>query len=158
MIFQQFNLVPRLDVLTNVLLGRLNHRSTMTNLFGMFSRAECAEAVAALERLDIARTDTSQNIRLLIGDRSASHRKFCIEPPEALTFRNAIGDQVGSLPNQRHSAYRLLELLLGSKLLARIVSSQSAFAAIPLQSFAYPQSFVSKKTAGESSRPTTTKD
>ena len=26
MIFQQFNLVPRLDVLTNVLLGRLNHR------------------------------------------------------------------------------------------------------------------------------------
>ncbi|TIX01988.1 MAG: phosphonate ABC transporter ATP-binding protein, partial [Mesorhizobium sp.] len=56
MIFQQFNLVPRLDVLTNVLLGRLNHRSTLSNLFGMFSRSECAEAVAALERLDIART------------------------------------------------------------------------------------------------------
>ncbi|RWA67655.1 phosphonate ABC transporter ATP-binding protein [Mesorhizobium sp.] len=56
MIFQQFNLVPRLDVLTNVLLGRLNHRSTFSNLLGMFSRTECAEAVAALERLDIART------------------------------------------------------------------------------------------------------
>ena len=56
MIFQQFNLVPRLDVLTNVLLGKLNHRSTLSNLLGMFSRAECAEAVAALERLDIART------------------------------------------------------------------------------------------------------
>ncbi|RWD57089.1 MAG: phosphonate ABC transporter ATP-binding protein [Mesorhizobium sp.] len=56
MIFQQFNLVPRLDVLTNVLLGRLNHRSTISNLLGMFSRTECAEAVAALERLDIART------------------------------------------------------------------------------------------------------
>src|SRR5688572_17643879 len=27
MIFQQFNLVGRLDVLTNVLLGRLNHRA-----------------------------------------------------------------------------------------------------------------------------------
>ena len=27
MIFQQFQLVPRLDGLTNVLLGRLNHRS-----------------------------------------------------------------------------------------------------------------------------------
>src|SRR5580700_6643025 len=26
MIFQQFNLIPRLDVLTNVLIGRLNHR------------------------------------------------------------------------------------------------------------------------------------
>ncbi|MDG4892855.1 phosphonate ABC transporter ATP-binding protein [Mesorhizobium sp. WSM4976] len=56
MIFQQFNLVPRLDVLTNVLLGRLNHRSTVSNLLGMFTRIECAEAVAALERLDIART------------------------------------------------------------------------------------------------------
>ncbi|RWC29932.1 MAG: phosphonate ABC transporter ATP-binding protein [Mesorhizobium sp.] len=56
MIFQQFNLVPRLDVLTNVLLGRLNHRSTLVNLLGVFSREERAEAIAALERLDIART------------------------------------------------------------------------------------------------------
>jgi len=56
MIFQQFNLVPRLDVLTNVLLGRLNHRSTALNLAGVFSRAERAHAIAALERLDIAGT------------------------------------------------------------------------------------------------------
>ena len=56
MIFQQFNLVPRLDVLTNVLLGRLNHRSTVLNLLGMFSREERAVAIAALERLDIAQT------------------------------------------------------------------------------------------------------
>jgi phosphonate transport system ATP-binding protein len=56
MIFQQFNLVPRLDVLTNVLLGRLNHRSTVSNLLGAFSKEEQIEAIAALERLDIART------------------------------------------------------------------------------------------------------
>ncbi len=56
MIFQQFNLVPRLDVLTNVLLGRLNHRSTVSNLLGSFTRAETIKAVEALERLDIART------------------------------------------------------------------------------------------------------
>ena len=54
MIFQQFNLVPRLDVLTNVLLGRLNHRSTALNLMGIFSDAERASAIAALERLGIA--------------------------------------------------------------------------------------------------------
>ncbi|TIW26109.1 MAG: ATP-binding cassette domain-containing protein, partial [Mesorhizobium sp.] len=46
MIFQQFNLVPRLDVLTNVLLGRLNHHSTIVNLLGVFSREERAEAIA----------------------------------------------------------------------------------------------------------------
>jgi phosphonate transport system ATP-binding protein len=56
MIFQQFNLVPRLDVLTNVLLGRLNHRSTLLNLTGSFSPAERAMAINALERLGIART------------------------------------------------------------------------------------------------------
>ncbi|MBO6900510.1 MAG: phosphonate ABC transporter ATP-binding protein [Rhizobiaceae bacterium] len=56
MIFQQFNLVPRLDVLTNVLLGRLNHRSTALNLLNLFTREERIEAIAALERLGIAQT------------------------------------------------------------------------------------------------------
>ncbi|MDN2565903.1 phosphonate ABC transporter ATP-binding protein [Aquibium sp. A9E412] len=56
MIFQQFNLVPRLDVLTNVLLGRLNHRNTLLNLMTMFTREERLEAIAALERLNIAQT------------------------------------------------------------------------------------------------------
>ena len=56
MIFQQFNLVPRLNVLTNVLLGRLNHRSTLLNLIGSFSIEERAMAIASLERLGIAQT------------------------------------------------------------------------------------------------------
>jgi phosphonate transport system ATP-binding protein len=56
MIFQQFNLVPRIDVLTNVLLGRLNHRSTLSSILNMFTREERAMAIASLERLDIAKT------------------------------------------------------------------------------------------------------
>jgi phosphonate transport system ATP-binding protein len=56
MIFQQFNLVPRLDVLTNVLLGRLNHRSTVMSVLGLFSREERIMAIAALERLGIEQT------------------------------------------------------------------------------------------------------
>ena len=56
MIFQQFNLVPRLDVLTNVLLGRLNHRSTVLNILNIFTVEERASALAALERLGIAQT------------------------------------------------------------------------------------------------------
>ncbi|WP_183823655.1 phosphonate ABC transporter ATP-binding protein [Rhizobium sp. BK377] len=56
MIFQQFNLVPRLDVLTNVMLGRLNHRSTILSLLNVFTRAERIHAIAALERLGIEQT------------------------------------------------------------------------------------------------------
>ena len=37
MIFQQFNLVPRLDVLTNVLTGRLNRIPTARALFKLAS-------------------------------------------------------------------------------------------------------------------------
>ncbi|ACP22785.1 phosphonates import ATP-binding protein PhnC (plasmid) [Sinorhizobium fredii NGR234] len=56
MIFQQFNLVPRLDVLTNVLLGRLNHRSTVSSILNLFTREERIMAIGALERLGIEQT------------------------------------------------------------------------------------------------------
>jgi len=54
MIFQQFNLVPRLDVLTNVLAGRLNRIPTARALFKLFTARERALAVRALDRLGIA--------------------------------------------------------------------------------------------------------
>jgi phosphonate transport system ATP-binding protein len=56
MIFQQFNLVPRLDVITNVMLGRLNGRNPLLNLLQIFSTDEQMLALKALERLDIAPT------------------------------------------------------------------------------------------------------
>jgi phosphonate transport system ATP-binding protein len=54
MIFQQFNLVPRLDVLTNVLIGRLSHRAALPSLLGLFSAEERAMAMALLERFGLA--------------------------------------------------------------------------------------------------------
>lgn len=82
MIFQQFNLVPRLDVLTNVLLGRLNHRSTALNLLNLYSREERIQAVAALERLDIAHTALQQAGTLSGGQqqRVAIARALMQEP------------------------------------------------------------------------------
>ena len=54
MIFQQFNLVGRLDVLDNVLMGRLTHAPAWRSAFKMWSRDDRAIAMAALEQLDIA--------------------------------------------------------------------------------------------------------
>ncbi len=54
MIFQQFNLVGRLDVLTNVLTGRLNRVPTARSVLRLWSEAEKAIALSALEQFDIA--------------------------------------------------------------------------------------------------------
>ena len=54
MIFQQFNLVPRLDVVTNVMLGRLNSHSLLKSVFKVFSKTDIEDAMAALNRLGIA--------------------------------------------------------------------------------------------------------
>ena len=53
MIFQQFNLVNRLNVLTNVLIGRIRRHGTFPSMFKRFSDAERAMALQALERLDL---------------------------------------------------------------------------------------------------------
>jgi phosphonate transport system ATP-binding protein len=54
MIFQQFNLVPRMDVASNVLHGILNRRSTLQTMFNLWPRADILKALAILDRLGIA--------------------------------------------------------------------------------------------------------
>ena len=55
MIFQQFNLVGRLDVLDNVLMGRLAHANGWRALTKLWSQDDRAIAMAALDQMDIAR-------------------------------------------------------------------------------------------------------
>jgi phosphonate transport system ATP-binding protein len=54
MIFQQFNLIGRLDVLTNVLMGRLATVSPVRSLLKLWPDADKAVALAALEQFEIA--------------------------------------------------------------------------------------------------------
>jgi phosphonate transport system ATP-binding protein len=82
MIFQQFNLVGRLDVLTNVLLGRINHTSSARSLLNVWRKEDRAIALSALEQLDIASL-ASQRADTLSGgqqQRVAIARALVQEP------------------------------------------------------------------------------
>jgi len=52
-IFQQFNLVGRLSLLTNVVVGRLGRISKWRGTFGLFPRPDRIKALQALERVGI---------------------------------------------------------------------------------------------------------
>jgi phosphonate transport system ATP-binding protein len=53
MIFQQFNLVKRSSVFTNVLSGRLGYVNTVTSLLNLFSNEDKQRAVASLEQVGL---------------------------------------------------------------------------------------------------------
>ena len=55
-VFQQFNLVERLSVMTNVLTGFLGQITGIRGTLGLFSKAEKLAALEALDRVGIAQT------------------------------------------------------------------------------------------------------
>jgi phosphonate transport system ATP-binding protein len=71
MIFQQFNLVGRLDVVTNVLTGRLYELPAWRSLTQTFTPRERAFAIQALDRLGMAHT-ALQRAETLSGGQQQS--------------------------------------------------------------------------------------
>jgi phosphonate transport system ATP-binding protein len=109
MIFQQFNLVNRASVLTNVLSGRLGYVSTWRSLTGRFSRDDIERAMQNLERVGIADKARSRADTLSGGQqqRVGIARALMQEP------RLMLADEpVASLdPSTSHSVLRYLEEL-----------------------------------------------
>jgi len=99
MIFQQFNLVPRLDVITNVLMGAIDRRPLLPAMFKHFPEEERAVAARALDRLDmlpqaLQRADTlsgGQQQRVAIARALAQDPKIILadEPIASLDPANA---------------------------------------------------------------------
>jgi phosphonate transport system ATP-binding protein len=100
MIFQQFNLVPRLDVLTNVLVGRVTHVPTWRALLRLWPEADRAIALSALEQFDMGalaaqRADSlsgGQQQRVAIARALVQEPKLILadEPVASLDPRNAL--------------------------------------------------------------------
>ncbi|MFI2105288.1 phosphonate ABC transporter ATP-binding protein [Isoptericola sp. NPDC019693] len=105
-VFQQFNLVGRLSVLTNVLTGAL-HQAGPVNLGGGFSAAHRRRALELLDRVGIAHKATEQARSLSGGQqqRVAIARALMQQP------RLVLADEpVASLdPKMSHSVLELLQ-------------------------------------------------
>jgi phosphonate transport system ATP-binding protein len=82
MVFQQFNLIGRLDVLTNALMGRLATVSAARALLKLWSDSDKAVALAALEQFEIATLAAQRADRLSGGQqqRVAIARALVQEP------------------------------------------------------------------------------
>lgn len=121
MVFQQFNLSPRLDVLTNVLVGRLHHVPAWRALLRFWPEQERAVALSALEQLGLG-AQAAQRAGSLSGgqqQRVAIARALvqqpdiilADEPVASLDPRNAeVVMQALAAINQRHGITVLCNL------------------------------------------------
>ncbi|MGD8487819.1 MAG: phosphonate ABC transporter ATP-binding protein [Anaerolineae bacterium] len=109
MIFQQFNLVKRSTVMTNVLSGRLGYANPWASVFHQFSSEDRRRAKAALERVGISEKADNRADQLSGGQqqRVGIARALMQEP------RLMLADEpVASLdPVLAHSILQYLELL-----------------------------------------------
>ena len=82
MIFQQFNLIGRLDVLTNVLIGRIAHAPSHRSLLRAWPADDKAMALSALEQFDIGNLASQRAAHLSGGQqqRVAIARALVQEP------------------------------------------------------------------------------
>jgi len=105
-IFQQFNLVPRLTVLTNVLAGRLGRIPRWRGTLMMFSREEKQRAMLALSRVGIEITARQRASTLSGGQQQRAAIARClVQESEAILA----DEPIASLDPA--SARRVMEIL-----------------------------------------------
>lgn len=109
MIFQQFNLVKRSTVITNVLQGRLGYTNPMYSFFNYFPRKDREEALKNLERVGIREQAYKRASALSGGQQQRVGIARALMQSPSLMLAD---EPVASLdPATSHSVMKYLELL-----------------------------------------------
>ncbi|MEL6481584.1 MAG: phosphonate ABC transporter ATP-binding protein [Pseudomonadota bacterium] len=135
-IFQQFNLVPRLSVLTNVLTGRLGRIPRLRGTFMMFTHQEKQVAMHALARVGIAETARQRASTLSGGQQQRAAIARCLVQEAEVILAD---EPIASLDPA--SAKRVMEIL------AEINRTDNAAVLVSLHQVEYARRYCARTIA-----------
>lgn len=119
MIFQHFNLIPRLSVYQNVLTGMFGKRPPWKNLFGIFSKEEKNLAVKMIENVDLTghkdkRVEAlsgGQKQRVAIARALLQNPKVFLGDEPVASLDPGTANRIFSLLQSIHNEYDLLTII-----------------------------------------------
>ncbi|WP_113929095.1 phosphonate ABC transporter ATP-binding protein [Bacillus sp. P14.5] len=119
MIFQHFNLVPRLSVMQNVLTGMFGYRPTFKNLVGWFTAEEIQRANAVISEVGLSEF-TERRVEHLSGGQKqrVGIARALVQNPKVLLGDEPVAsldpgtsNHIFSLIKQMHDQHNLLTII-----------------------------------------------
>ncbi|WP_456274621.1 phosphonate ABC transporter ATP-binding protein [Bacillus sp. AK031] len=119
MIFQHFNLVPRLSVMQNVLTGMFGYRSSFKNMIGWFSPDEVRKAQDLIEEVGLAEFENrrvehlsgGQKQRVGIARALLQNPKVLLGDEPVASLDPGTSNHIFTLIKKMHDQHELLTII-----------------------------------------------